>query len=152
MVSLTVRSLGPVTQKTGQDSRPVKTDQKQANWKWSHIPWSGFWDGSQFWDWLTGQNRDHWKPCLQPLERGDGLAADVVVLVLEPLEHVVVDLLVELVVDRRVLAHQLQEAVDQQADPEPGLRGLDLVVVEQPVEQLVKNRREVLREETLTSC
>ena len=87
---------------------------------------------------------------LQPLERGDCLAADVVVLVLEPLEHVVVDLLVELVVDRRVLAHQLQEAVDQQADPEPGLRGLDLVVVEQPVEQLVKNRREVLREETST--
>ena len=81
---------------------------------------------------------------LQPLEGSDGLSPDVVVLVLEALEHVVVDLLVELVVDRRVLPHQLQQAVDQQADPEPGLRGLYLVVVEQPVEQLVKNRREVL--------
>ena len=30
------------------------TGQKQVNWKWSHIPWSGFWDRSQFWDWPTG--------------------------------------------------------------------------------------------------
>ena len=45
-------------------SRPVKTGQKQVNWKWSHISWSGFLNPSQFWDWLTGQNRDHWKPCL----------------------------------------------------------------------------------------
>ena len=82
---------------------------------------------------------------LEPLEGGDGLSADVVVLVLESLEHVVVDLLVELVVDGGVLAHQLEQPVDQQADPEARLRGLHLVVVQQPVEQLVENRREVLR-------
>ena len=27
---------------------PVKTDKKQVNWMWSHIPWSGFWNRSQF--------------------------------------------------------------------------------------------------------
>ena len=60
-----------VTRKQGFHGRPDRLDvwdrsiknrlkhQKLVNWKWSHIPWSGFWDCSQFWDWLTGQNIDH---------------------------------------------------------------------------------------------
>ena len=62
MVSLTGQIFG--TGHSKDRSRPVKTDQKQVNWKWSHVPWSGFWDRSQSWVWLTGrQNCDHWKPC-----------------------------------------------------------------------------------------
>ena len=66
MVSLTGQIFGTVYSKDW--SKPVKTDQKQTNWKWSHVPLSGFWDRSQFWDWLTGQNSDRWKPRPAPTD------------------------------------------------------------------------------------
>ena len=51
LVSLTSQIFG--TGHSKDWSRPVKTDRKPVNWKWSLISWSGFWDRSQFWDWLT---------------------------------------------------------------------------------------------------
>ena len=79
---------------------------------------------------------------LEPLESRDGLAADVGHFVLHPLEHVVINLLVEIVIDRGIFAHQLQELVDHEADSESGLRSLDLMMIQKPTEKLAHERRE----------
>ena len=81
---------------------------------------------------------------LEPLERGDGLGADLRHLVLEPLQHPVVDLVVQIIVNTRLLAHVLQDLVQKLTHPEPGICALHLVMVEQPGEDPVQKQRELL--------
>lgn len=82
-----------------------------------------------------------WDCYLQPLKSSNSLTSDILNLVREPLEHVVVDLLEEVVVDGCLLAHEFEQSVEHEADPKPGLGTLDAVVVQQPVDQSPEERR-----------
>ena len=78
---------------------------------------------------------------LQALQCGDSLTPDLRHLVLQPLQHSVVNLVVEFVVNAGVLSHILEQLIKELADSESCISPLHLVVVKQPSEETVEEQR-----------
>ena len=81
---------------------------------------------------------------LQALQGSHRLGPDLRHLVLQPLQHPVVDLVVEVIINTGLFSHVLQDLVEELADPQPRVRALHLVVVQEPGEQSVEEQRELL--------
>ena len=72
---------------------------------------------------------------LQPLQSIDSLSPNFGHFVLQPFEHVVIDLLVQFVVNFGFFTKKLQKAVDEHADFEASAGAFNFVMIQKPVKK-----------------